>query len=90
MDRRGGPDGIPGAHRSRILQRAVARASCGVVWRGGLPSLRRITYAAGGIALLLAGQDRQYSSRQGWEWLHPLYGACRPPDGRVIGWVSLH
>lgn len=81
-----------------FLQRAVATGllasvACGVV--GSYIVARRITYVAGGIAhCLLAGLGiaRYLQVVQGWEWLHPLYGALAVAllTAVVIGWVSLH
>lgn len=80
-----------------FLQRAVATGllasvSCGVV--GSYVVARRITYVAGGIAhCLLAGLGaaRYLQVTQGWEWLHPLYGALAVAlvTAVLVGWVSL-
>ncbi|MBD3175052.1 MAG: iron chelate uptake ABC transporter family permease subunit [Armatimonadia bacterium] len=80
-----------------FLQRAVATGllasvACGVV--GSYVVARRITYVAGGIAhCLLAGLGvaRYLQVTQGWEWLHPLYGAVVVAllTAGIIGWVSL-
>lgn len=54
----------------------LASVACGVV--GTYVAARRITYIAGGIAHSVLGglgAARYLQVTQGWEWLHPLYGA---------------
>lgn len=54
----------------------LASVACGVV--GGYVAARRMTYIAGGIAHSVLGglgAARYLQVTQGWEWLHPLYGA---------------
>lgn len=70
----------------------LASIACGVV--GSYVAARRITYIAGGIAhCILAGMGaaRYLQVTQGWEWLHPLYGAvvAALAAATIIGVVSL-
>ncbi len=70
----------------------LASIACGVI--GGYVAARRITYVAGGIAhSVLGGMGlaRYLQVTQGWEWLHPLYGAVLAALAAavIIGLVSL-
>ncbi len=70
----------------------LASVACGVV--GAYVAARRITYIAGGIAHSVLGglgAARYLQVTQGWEWLHPLYGAVVAAllAALVIGMVSI-
>jgi zinc transport system permease protein len=70
----------------------LASIACGVV--GSYVAARRITYIAGGIAHSVLGglgAARYLQVTQGWEWLHPLFGAVIAAllSALIIGMVSL-
>ncbi len=70
----------------------LASIACGVV--GSYVAARRITYIAGGIAHSVLGglgAARYLQVTQGWEWLHPLFGAVIAAllSALIIGVVSL-
>lgn len=70
----------------------LASLACGVV--GSYVAARRITYIAGGIAHSVLGglgAARYLQVTQGWEWLHPLYGAVVAAliAAIIIGMVSI-
>ena len=70
----------------------LASIACGVV--GTYVAARRITYIAGGIAHSVLGglgAARYLQVTQGWEWLHPLYGAVAAAllAALIIGMVSI-
>lgn len=70
----------------------LASVACGVV--GTYVAARRITYIAGGIAHSVLGglgAARYLQVTQGWEWLHPLYGAVVAAllAAVIIGLVSI-
>ena len=70
----------------------LASIACGVV--GSYVAARRITSIAGGIAHSVLGGHgaaRYLQVTQGWEWLHPLFGAVIAAllSALIIGMVSL-
>jgi len=75
-----------------LIAGVLASIACGVV--GSYVAARRITYIAGGIAHSVLGglgAARYLQVTQGWEWLHPLFGAVIAAllSALIIGMVSL-
>jgi zinc transport system permease protein len=75
-----------------LLAGLLASLACGVM--GAYVVARRISYLAGAIAHSVLGgmgAARYLAVTQGWEWLHPLYGAVAAAlvAAVVIGLVTL-